>query len=145
MTGTRKWETGGVVVVRGGELQAALHRSCGMPRVTALSFSGTGGRETWIGLVSLQPGASTGPHHHGRHEVAIYLANGRSEIRWGEQLEFRTEVGAGDFVYFAPYVPHQEVNLDEANPVEFIVVRSDGERIVADLDIAPTQEPLTVE
>ena len=145
MTGTRKWEIDGVLVVRGGTLQAALRQSCAMGRVTALSFTGTGGRETWIGLVSLQPCANTGPHHHGRHEVAIYLVKGSSEIRWGEQLEFRTVVGAGDFVYFAPYVPHQEVNLDNANPVEFIVVRSDGERIADGLDIAPAQEPLIIE
>jgi uncharacterized RmlC-like cupin family protein len=65
-----------------------------------------------MGIVTLQPNGRTGAHHHGTHEVAVYVSKGRSRIRWGENLEFTTDVGSGDFVYFAPNVPHQEVNLD---------------------------------
>jgi uncharacterized RmlC-like cupin family protein len=104
----------------------------------------TGGRETWIGTVTMQPNAKTGAHHHGRHEVAIYVVKGRSEIRWGERLEYAAEVGPGDFVYFAPYVPHQELNLDASGTVDFVVVRSDNERIVVNLDVVPVEEPETV-
>ncbi len=69
---------------------------------------------------------------------------GRSQIRWGERLEFAAEVGPGDFVYFAPYVPHQEVNLDAGETLDFVVVRSDNEKIVAGLDIVPVEQPETV-
>ncbi len=108
-----------------------------MGRATAFAFAGSGGRETWIGTVTLPPQAKTGAHHHGRHEVAVYVVRGRGCIRWGERLEFAADVGAGDFVYFAPYVPHQELNLDADAPLEFVVVRSDNERIAVALDIAP--------
>jgi len=69
---------------------------------------------------------------------------GRSEIRWGERLEFAAEVGSGDFVYFAPYVPHQELNLDANETVDFVVVRSDNEKIVVKLDVVPVEQSETV-
>ncbi|MDI1284633.1 MAG: cupin domain-containing protein [Reyranella sp.] len=110
-------------------------------RATAFDFSGSGGRKTWIGLVRLAAGGNTGPHHHGRHEVAVWVVKGRSQIRWGDRLEFAAEIGPGDFAYFTPYVPHQELNLDADQPVEFIVVRSDNDGIRVDLTIVPAERP----
>jgi uncharacterized RmlC-like cupin family protein len=78
------------------------------------------------------------------HEVVVYVAKGRSQIRWGERLEFTTEVGPGDFVYFAPRVPHQELNLDPDEPVDFVVVRSDNSGIRNDLDVEPIEHSETV-
>ena len=69
---------------------------------------------------------------------------GCGQIRWGGQLEFATEVSPGDFVYFAPYVPHQEVNIANET-LDFVVVRSDRERIAIGLDIAPVEDPVHVE
>src|SRR3984893_4459872 len=134
MTEPMKWRTDGVTVARAAAM-------LGAGRATAFDFAGTGGRETWVGTVTLQPNAKTGAHHHGRHEVAIYVVKGRSEIRWGEQLEFAAEVGAGDFVYFAPFAPHQEFNVDASETVDFVVVRSDNERIVVNLDVVPVEQP----
>lgn len=131
----------GVRIARAQALNDALTEPFGAGRVTAFDFAGTGGRETWIGAVRLQPRATTGPHHHGRHEVAVYVVKGRGEIRWGERLEFAAEIGAGDFVYFAPFVPHQEMNLDEGEALDFVVVRSDNERLVVKLDVSPVEQP----
>lgn len=116
----------------------------GTGRATAFDFAGTGAQRTWIGRVTVKPGANTGPHHHGRHEALIYVISGRTEIRWGERLEFAAEVGAGDVVYFAPQVPHQERNLSAAETVEFLVVRSDNEKIAVNLDIRPVEIPEAV-
>src|SRR5262249_12505441 len=80
-----KWRTDGVTVVRAGSLQTAM---VGTGRATAFDFSGTGGQKTWVGTVTLQPNAKTSAHHHGRHEVAVYVVKGRSRIRWGDRLEF---------------------------------------------------------
>src|SRR5260221_12658270 len=121
-----KWRNG-VAVVRAAAL-------AGKGRATAFDFAGTGGQQTWIGTVTMQPGANTGMHHHQRHEVTIYVVKGESEIRWGERLEFAAEIGPGDFVYFAPCVPHQERKLSERETVEFVVVRSGNERVVTKLD-----------
>jgi uncharacterized RmlC-like cupin family protein len=143
MPETAKWRDG-VTVVRGESLDRAMRGSSGAGRGTAFDFAGTGGRETWVRTVTLQPNANTGAHHHGRHEVAIYVVKGRSQIRWGERLEFAAEVGAGDFVYFAPFVPHQEFNVDASETVDFVVVRSDNEKIAVNLDVVPVERPGTV-
>ena len=135
-----KWRDG-VAVIRGASLSRAMRGASGTGRATALDFAGTGGRETWIGTATLKPGEEAGAHHHGRHEVAVYVAKGRSEIRWGEQLDFVAEVAAGDFVYFAPYVPHRELNLSTTETVDFVVVRSDNAGIVVKLDVVPVEEP----
>jgi uncharacterized RmlC-like cupin family protein len=143
-TGTTNWRTGGVTVVRSVAQERARLGLSGTGRATAFDFAGTGGQKTWIGTVTLQPNAKTGAHHHGRHEVAVYVVRGRGQIRWGEQLEFAAEVGPGDFVYFAPYVPHQELNLDAGEALDFVVVRSDNEKILTSLDVAPVEHPETV-
>jgi hypothetical protein len=62
-------------------------------------------------------------------------------LRWGERLEYVANVGPGDFVYFAPYVPHQERNPSAGDPVDFLVVRSDNERIVVALGTEPVEKP----
>jgi uncharacterized RmlC-like cupin family protein len=129
-------------VVRADALEAVARQASG--RATAFDFAGTGGCQTWIGAVTLQPNAKTGAHHHGRHEVAVYVASGRSEIRWGERLEFAAEVGPGDFVYFAPHVPHQERNLSPGENLRFVVARSDNERIAFNLDVSPVERPETI-
>ena len=144
MADAPKWRTDGVTVVRGASLDAAMRGPAGAGRATAFDFSGSGGKETWIGTVTLPPNANTGAHHHGRHEVAVYVAKGRGEIRWGERLEFAAEVGPGDFIYFAPHVPHQERNLDATQTLDFLVVRSDNDRIVVKLDVTPAERPETV-
>lgn len=142
MTNKGHWRDG-VAVVRADALSQAK-RDSGIGRATAFDFTGSGGHQTWIGGVTLKPGGITGAHHHGRHEVVVHVVSGRSEIRWGERLEFAADVGPGDLVYFAPHVPHQERNLDTREPVEFLVVRSDNERIVVPLDVAPVEAPETV-
>jgi uncharacterized RmlC-like cupin family protein len=136
------WRTQGVVIARADAQERAMAAAGG--RATAFDFVGDGGRQTWIGTVALQPDAQTGAHHHGRHEVAVYVVRGRGEIRWGGRLEFRAEVGPGDFVYFAPHVPHQERNLSAVDLLEFVVVRSDSERIAIKLDAQPVAQPETV-
>ena len=135
-----KWRDG-VVVVRAASIGDQVHAPNGSGRATAFDFAGTGAEHTWVGRVSLKPSASTGAHHHGRHEVMVYVIGGHTEIRWGDGLQFAAKVSAGDLVYFSPYVPHQERNLSDSEPVEFLLVRSDNERIVVPLAIAVVQHP----
>ena len=137
----RDWRDG-VTVVRAGAL-AAKRAPDGTGRVTAFDFAGSGGQRTWIGTVVQPPGANTGPHHHGRHEVALYVVAGRTELRWGARLEFAAEVGPGDFAYFAPFVPHQERNLDADRTMTFLVVRSDNEKIAVALEVVSEAQPET--
>ena len=67
MSNATEWRDG-VRVVRATALGDAM---AGTGRATAFDFTSSGGKETWIGAVTMQPNAVTGAHHHGRHEVAI--------------------------------------------------------------------------
>lgn len=135
------WRTA-VRVTRGADLQQAMGGADAPGRATLFDFAGSGGgNKTWIGRVVQAPGSDTGPHRHGRHEVMIHVLRGAAEIRWGATLEFAARIGPGDSVYFAPFVPHAERNLSAADPVEYLVVRSDGERIVEPLDIVSAADP----
>ena len=117
----------GVRIIRAAQQRA--DREAGGGRATAFNFTGEGGTRTWIGTVTLPPGGCTDGHHHGRHEVALYVISGRTELSWGEKLALTAEIGPGDFAYFSPGLPHQERNLSETETAEFLVVRSDNERI----------------
>ena len=59
----------------------------------------------------------------------------------GERLEFVCEAGPGDFIYVPPYVPHQEINANSEEPLECILVRSDQEPVVVNLDIPVVEDP----
>jgi uncharacterized RmlC-like cupin family protein len=71
----------------------------------------------------------------------IYVINGRARMRWGERLEFVAEAGPGDFIYVPPFVPHQEINASQDEPLACLVVRNDQEPIVVNLDIPPAESP----
>ena len=87
------------------------------------------------------PNAKTGAHHHGALESVIYVVRGKARMRWGDQLEYVAEAGPGDFIYVPPYVPHQEINASRDEPLECVLVRSDQEPVVVNLDILAVEEP----
>jgi uncharacterized RmlC-like cupin family protein len=95
----------------------------------------------WAGTVTIRPNAKTGAHHHGDLESVIFVVKGRARMRWGENLEYVAEAGAGDFIYVPPYVPHQEINASRDEVLECILVRSGQEPVVVNLDIAPVEVP----
>lgn len=139
----KDWRTEGVRVVRAAALRDAKEPD-GTGRTTVFDYDGSGGTRTWIGSVVLGPKVKTGGHHHGRHEVSLCVVKGRTEIRWGERLEFVADLEPGDWAYFPPYVPHQEHNPSETEPLEIIAVRSDNERIFEKLDCDEVEAPEAV-
>ena len=138
---TPKWKHDGVQVVPGGSLDPNTAQTPGMDRKTAINFARAGARKLWAGTVDIKPNAKTGAHHHGALESVIYVVRGRARMRWGEQLEFVAEAGPGDFIYVPPYVPHQEINASQTELLECVLVRSDNEAVVINLDIEPIEKP----
>jgi uncharacterized RmlC-like cupin family protein len=115
-----------------------------MNRAAAVNFARVGAEKLWAGTVTIHAGAKTGAHHHGELESVIYVLKGRARMRWGEALEFVAEAGPGDFIYVPPFVPHQEINASDDQPLECVLVRSGGEAVVVNLDIAPAEQPQAV-
>jgi len=138
------WREHGVRVIHAGELDLATPQSPGMQRAAAIDRARAGAQKLWAGTVRIDPDARTGAHHHGALESVIYVVRGRARMRWGEKLELMAEAGPGDFIFVPPYVPHQEINASTAEPLECVVVRSDQEPVVVNLDIVPAEPPESV-
>src|SRR3954447_8563388 len=76
----------------------------------------------------------------GHLESVIYVVKGKARMRWGDQLQFTAEAGPGDFIYVPPYVPYQEINASETEPLECVLVRSDNEAVAINIDITPAEK-----
>ncbi len=136
-----KWKHDGVQVIPAGSLDGNTPQTQGMDRKAAINLARVGAQKIWAGTVTIKANAKTGAHHHGALESVIYVVRGRARMRWGEQLEFTAEAGPGDFIFVPPFVPHQEINASTSEPLECVLVRSDNEAVVVNLDIAPAEAP----
>jgi len=138
------WRRDGVRVIPGDKLDPNTAQTPGMHREAAINRARVGAQKIWAGTVTVQPNAKTGAHHHGTLESVIYVLRGRARMRWGERLEFVAEAGPGDFIFVPPYVPHQEINASPDVPLECVLMRSDNEAVVVNLDIEPVEQPEAV-
>ena len=135
------WRNHGVRVVSSEKLDFNTPQTPGMTRAAAINRTMVGANKLWAGTVNIHPNAKTAPHHHGELESIIYIISGRARMRWGERLEFIAEAGPGDFIFVPPFVPHQEINANPNEPLTCVVVRSDQEPIVVNLDITAVELP----
>src|SRR5919197_5276107 len=139
-----KWKHDGVRVIPGHSLDPNTEQTPGMDRKAAINYARVGAQKIWAGTVAIQPNAKTGAHHHGELESVIYVVRGKARMRWRERLEFMAEAGPGDFIYVPPFVPHQEINASPDEPLECVLVRSDQQATVVNLDIPAVENPETV-
>jgi uncharacterized RmlC-like cupin family protein len=135
------WKHSGVQVIPGDQLDPNTAQTPGMNRATAIDRARVGAQKLWAGTVHIHANAKTGPHHHGPLESVIYIVSGRARMRWGERLEFTAEAGPGDFIYVPPYVPHQEINASSDETLSCVLIRSDSEAVVVNLEIEPAEPP----
>lgn len=143
-TPAHDWKHDGVRVIPGSQLDPNTVQTPGMSRAAAINFARVGAQKIWAGTVTINPNAKTGAHHHGALESVIYVVKGRARMRWGERLEYVAEAGPGDFIFVPPYVPHQEINASTDETLECVVVRSDNEAVVVNLDIELAEKPENV-
>ena len=138
------WRAHGVKVIPGSQLDSNTPQTPGMERAAAINFARVGAQKIWAGTVKIHANAKTGAHHHGALESVIYVLKGRARMRWGEHLEYTAEAGPGDFIFVPPYVPHQEINASTDEALECVLVRSDNEAVVVNLDIDAVERPEAV-
>ena len=135
------WKHNGVQVIRGDRLDPNTAQTPGMFRQAAINQARVGAQKIWAGKVDILPNAKTGVHHHGALESVIFVVKGHARMRWGDRLEFVAEAFPGDFIYVPPFVPHQEINADPDQPLECVLVRSDNEAVVVNIDTIDPVEP----
>src|SRR5438874_10600873 len=140
-TSQSKWRLHGVRVVHANQLDANTPQTPGMNRAAAITTARAGAEKLWAGTVVIDADAKTGAHHHGALKSVIYVVSGRARMRWGERLEFVAEAGPGDFIYVPPYVPHQEINANESEPLSCVLVRSGQEPVGVHLGIEAVEGP----
>jgi len=113
----------GIQVIRPSDRDRTTAQTPGMTREAGVSQETTGARTLWSGYVKTPPGLSSGAHHNGDCETAIYVISGRVRFYFGDHLEHVADCGPGDFLFVPPNEIHLEQNLSETEPVEFIVSR----------------------
>ena len=101
-----------------------------MPRIAADKGIAT---ELWGGIFVVEPGASTGIHHHGKQETIAYVLEGDSLVRWGESGEHSATAHPGDFIHVPAWLPHMEINPSKDHRFVWVVVRSTAQPIVVNL------------
>ena len=90
----------------------------GMVREQAIVVDGM-----WAGFVRTEAHMTSGWHHHGDHNTAAYLVDGRLRMEFGRDGRGVIEAGPGDFVHVPKGVVHRESNaVDHESHV--VVVRA---------------------
>jgi uncharacterized RmlC-like cupin family protein len=120
-------------IVSPPEFDAGTAQTPGSERLAAVTPQLGIETALWAGLFKVEPGASTGIHHHGSQETVAYVLAGACEIRWGAKGEFGAVAKAGDFIHVPAYLPHMESNPSTTEPFHWVVVRSTSTPIVVNL------------
>ncbi len=123
-------------VIRGGDLSGSTAQTTGMQRSAAISGDLVGARDLWMGRTVVEPGASSGDHHHGESETGIYVVSGHPVFVFrdpGSSEITRLETSPGDYVWVPPHVPHREENPSPDTEAVVVIARSTQEAIVVNV------------
>ncbi len=75
-------------------------------------------------LLTIPPGGRAKAHKHATHETAIYMLEGVTVMYWGDRLQHRMEVVAGDLLYIPADMPHLPFNPGPG-PATAVISRTD--------------------
>lgn len=119
--------------VRAEDLSADTAQTAGMRRTAAISSGTVASRHVWMGITEVDPGVSSGAHHHGRSETGIFVVSGHPTFRFrdGDEL-VELHAAPGDFIYVPAFVPHIETNIGDV-VAKVVIARSTDEAIVENL------------
>jgi quercetin dioxygenase-like cupin family protein len=64
------------------------------------------GEKVCLNVLPMPPGAKAKVHYHKGIETIAYLLEGECSVYYGDELEYRVVVQAGDQIYMPEDVPH---------------------------------------
>jgi uncharacterized RmlC-like cupin family protein len=113
-------------------------QTTGMKRREAISGKTVGARNLWMGQTHVPARTSSGNHHHGPSETAIYVVSGNPvftflDVDAPEPAERRIQASPGDYIFVPPFVPHREENPDPETEAIVVIARTTQEAIVVNL------------
>ncbi|GAA2212605.1 hypothetical protein GCM10009850_080670 [Nonomuraea monospora] len=122
-----------------GGLIGQTSQTSGMKRLEAVSGKTVGARSLWMGQTHVAASTSSGNHHHGASETAIYVVSGNPvfvflDVEGDEPAERRIRTSPGDYIFVPPFVPHREENPDPDSEAVVVIARTTQEAIVVNLD-----------
>ena len=85
-----------------------------------------GEADVCMNVLPMPPGAKANPHYHKGIDTIAYLLEGRCAVYYGDRLEKRAELVAGEQMFMPRDVPHAPVN-DSGAACTWIVVHSSGD------------------
>lgn len=85
-----------------------------------------GETDVCMNVLPMPPGAKANPHYHKGIDTIAYLLEGRCAVYYGDRLEKRAELVAGEQMFMPRDVPHAPVN-DSGAACTWIVVHSSGD------------------
>ena len=121
--------------VVGAAASADTAQTAGMERFAAISGRTVGSATLWMGRTHIAPGTSSGNHHHGDSETAIYVVSGHPVFVYVDAggREVRLETSPGDFVFVPPHTPHREENPSAVEEAVVVIARSTQEAVVVNV------------
>ncbi len=90
-----------------------------------VSAQSAGSRALCLHLITILPNTKAKAHKHENHESAVYVMSGEVECYWGERLEKKMVVHAGEFMYIPANMPHMPVNRSKTEPARAVLARTD--------------------
>ena len=117
------------IVTRAGAEDARTSQSGGLAMVSGVGPH-TGAARLWFGRATNEPGFRSLPHHHGEAETGAYLLSGKARIYFGENFADYVELGAGDFMFVPPFLPHLEANMSTTEGLVWIACRTPENLVV---------------
>ena len=89
------------------------------------SFETVGAKSICMNVLPMPPGARAKVHYHKGIETIAYLLEGECAVFYGDRLEHRAVMQAGDQAYLPEDIPHAPYNQGTA-PCTWLVVHSSG-------------------
>ena len=112
-----------------------------------VSAQSAGARALCLHVIAIPPGGRAKAHLHEDHESAVYMLEGEVICWYGDRLQHRFTLRAGEMAYIPAGVPHLPINASEDEPAWCIVARTDPNEqesvvLLPELDaLAHTQPP----
>lgn len=103
----------------------ALPATPGVVREEAIAVEGM-----WGGLARTEAGMTSGWHHHGDYDTAIYILSGSLRMESGPGGTDMLEARAGDFVFVPKGVIHREANPGDTESHVVVVRAGSGPPVV---------------
>ncbi len=132
-----------LVQIIAGTLSGSTAQTPGMTRLEAISGKSVGSEKLWMGETHVAPSTSSGDHHHGEAETAIYVVSGNPRFVFLEDGKEKVlQTSPGDYIYVPPYTPHREENASPDAPAVVVIARTTQEGIVVNLPSLWASEPV---